>query len=115
MKLMPTSKARSTQAAALSRSTPTPKVSQEPREISETLRSLAPSLRYFMAASVGARLMRSRGRLRLLLRGGGGLLLALLFHSFVVANRAAHRGAEQRVMMGNVADHAAHDRAFEAA
>src|SRR5665213_60941 len=48
MKLIPNSKARRTQAAARSRSTPTPKVSQDPREISETVRSLDPSWRYFM-------------------------------------------------------------------
>src|SRR6185312_5478035 len=51
MKLMPSSNARFTQATALSRSTPTPYVSQEPSEISETFKSLAPSLRYFMASS----------------------------------------------------------------
>src|ERR1700739_1704948 len=58
MKLIPRAKARSTQARAASASTPTPKVSQEPKEISETSRSLAPSLRYFIGrSSLGFRLL----------------------------------------------------------
>src|SRR5271155_1425449 len=60
MKLMPSSKARSTQATARSRATPTPNVSQEPNEISETLRSLEPSLRYFMFNPRDSSLKRNR-------------------------------------------------------
>jgi hypothetical protein len=45
MKLIPASKLFSTTAADRSRSTPTPKVSQDPSEISETSSSLDPSLR----------------------------------------------------------------------
>ncbi len=48
MKLIPRSKARLTQASARSRATPTPNVSHDPSEISDTLKSLEPSLRYFM-------------------------------------------------------------------
>src|SRR5262249_38707749 len=45
----PTSNARAMQAAARSAPTPPPYVSHEPRLISDTERSLRPSLRYFMA------------------------------------------------------------------
>src|SRR5688500_8080343 len=46
MKLMPASNAASRQARAASASTPTPYVSHDPNEISETSRSLSPSFRY---------------------------------------------------------------------
>src|SRR5438874_8254080 len=50
MKLMPTSKASFTQAAACSRPTPPEYVSHDPRLISETSMSLAPSLRKFIVS-----------------------------------------------------------------
>jgi hypothetical protein len=53
MKLMPSSKARFTQATARSRSTPTPYVSHDPRDISETFKSLAPSFQYFTESPSG--------------------------------------------------------------
>src|SRR6476660_9206478 len=49
MKLIPTSNARFTHATALESSTPSPYVSQDPREISDTRKSLLPSCRYCMA------------------------------------------------------------------
>ena len=55
MKLMPRSNARSRQARVLSASTPTPYVSHDPREISETLRLLSPSFRYFIKSFSGQR------------------------------------------------------------
>src|SRR5262249_19348144 len=48
MKLMPTSNAFLMQASACARGIPEPNVSHEPRLISETSSSLAPSFLYFM-------------------------------------------------------------------
>src|SRR3954451_14956308 len=48
---MPWLNASSRHARARSASTPTPYVSQDPREISDTSRSLLPSLRYFIPIS----------------------------------------------------------------
>src|ERR1700751_1461569 len=52
MKLIPSSKAASTHARAASRSTPPEYVSHEPRLISDTEMSLAPSWRYCTRASL---------------------------------------------------------------
>src|SRR5215471_20391730 len=52
MKSIPTSKALATHASARSRSTPPPYVSQEPSEISETMRSLEPSCRRRMGSTL---------------------------------------------------------------
>ena len=73
-KVIPSSNARSTQAAAVSRATPPPYVSHEPRPISETISGLVPSRRYSMqpglprapvtaSSGVGAA-SRARGRSR---------------------------------------------------
>src|SRR3954468_78230 len=56
MKLMPASKAASTHASARSRGTPPPKVSHEPRPISEMFRSLEPSCRYRICGSIVSKL-----------------------------------------------------------
>src|SRR5579885_2021506 len=54
MKSIPTSNALATHASARSRSTAPPYVSQEPRAISETSRSLEPSRRRCMDATLAA-------------------------------------------------------------
>src|ERR1700755_872552 len=52
MKSIPTSNALATHASALSRPTPPPYVSHEPREISDTIRSLDPSFLRRMASTL---------------------------------------------------------------
>src|SRR5690349_3597184 len=62
MKLMPTSNAFATQASAWSSPTPPPYVSQEPRQISETWRSLEPSCLNCIASTVSVSVRRAYAR-----------------------------------------------------
>src|SRR4051794_3473597 len=88
---MPASKAARVQASVWSRSTPSPYVSQEPSEISETSMSESPSRRYSMAATLTSVRLEPLGQLPRPAEGGAVAAVDLVRgHAQPLADDTAH-------------------------